>query len=111
MPARLLERDDSLAALLTALAEAETGRGSTALVSGEAGIGKTSLVREFAGQVGTRARLLSTACDDLVTPRTLGPLHDAAAGTHGPLASALAEEEGRSSRRCSTSWTSSDRRC
>ena len=30
------------------------------------------------------------ACDDLVTPRTLGPLHDAAAGTDGPLARALA---------------------
>ena len=92
MPSRLLERDAPLSALLAALAEAEIGRGSTALVSGEAGIGKTSLVRAFAGRVGTRARLLQTACDDLVTPRTLGPLHDAAAGTHGPLAAALAEE-------------------
>jgi DNA-binding CsgD family transcriptional regulator len=88
----LLERDAPLGALLAALAEAETGRGSTALVSGEAGIGKTSLVREFAGRVGERARLLQAACDDLVTPRTLGPLHDAAAGTDGPLAAALAEQ-------------------
>ncbi|MDA0161829.1 AAA family ATPase [Solirubrobacter ginsenosidimutans] len=92
MPSRLLERDAPLSALLAALAEAETGRGSTALVSGEAGIGKTSLVREFAGRVGSRARLLQAACDDLVTPRTLGPLHDAAAGTDGPLAAALAQE-------------------
>ena len=92
MPARLLERDAPLAALLTALAEAESGRGSIALVSGEAGIGKTSLVREFALRVEARARLLQAACDDLVTPRTLGPLHDAAAGTDGPLATALAAE-------------------
>ena len=92
MPARLLERDEPLAALLAALAEAESGRGSIALVSGEAGIGKTSLVREFALRVEARARLLQAACDDLVTPRTLGPLHDAAAGTDGPLAAALAAE-------------------
>src|SRR3954454_2695781 len=92
MPSRLLERDAPLSALLSALAEAEIGRGSTALVSGEAGIGKTSLVREFAGRGGTRARLLQAACDHLVTPRTLGPLHDAAAGTDGPLAAALAQE-------------------
>src|SRR6478736_4386694 len=38
------------------------------------------------------ARLLQAACDDLVTPRTLGPLHDAAAGTDGPLATALSED-------------------
>src|SRR4051812_49452845 len=92
MPPRLLERDAPLAALLTALDEAEGGRGSIALVSGEAGIGKTSLVREFALRVEARARLLQAACDDLVTPRTLGPLHDAAAGTAGPLATALAEQ-------------------
>src|SRR4051812_21226041 len=92
MPTRLLERDAPLAALLTALDEAETGHGSIALVSGEAGIGKTSLVREFATRAEARARLLQAACDDLVTPRTLGPLHDAAAGTHGPLAAALEHE-------------------
>src|SRR4051794_41926083 len=90
MPTRLLERDAPLAALLTALDEAETGRGSIALVSGEAGIGKTSLVREFATRAEARARLLQAACDDLVTPRTLGPLHDAAAGTPGPPGTPLA---------------------
>src|SRR3954462_14364032 len=92
MPTRLLERDAPLAALLTALSEAETGRGSVALVSGEAGIGKTTLVRESALRVEAQARLLQADCDDLVTPRTLGPLHDAAAGTAGPLATALAEQ-------------------
>jgi DNA-binding CsgD family transcriptional regulator len=69
------------------------GRGSIALVMGEAGIGKTSLVRGFAAEAAARARLLTAACDDLVTPRTLGPLHDAAVATDGPLAAALAGEE------------------
>src|SRR4051794_21933521 len=93
MSSRLLERDAPLAALLSALDEAEGGHGSIALVSGEAGIGKTSLVREFAIRAEARARILQAACDDLVTPRTLGPLHDAAAGTDGPLIAALDAEE------------------
>ena len=51
---------------------------------GEAGIGKTSLVRAFVGRrAGAAAR--RPACDDLVTPRTLGPLQDAAPDG-GPLA-------------------------
>ncbi len=93
MASRLLERDAPLRTLFGALEQAEGGRGSTALVSGEAGIGKTSLVREFAALAGARVRLLQAACDDLVTPRTLGPLHDAAIGTDGPLAQALASED------------------
>ena len=84
----LLERDAPLGVLLGALRGAEAGRGSTALISGEAGIGKTSLVRAFVGRA--RARLLVAACDDLVTPRTLGPLWDAAPDG-GPLARALGE--------------------
>src|SRR5690242_3228332 len=73
----LLERDVPLGALLGALSEASAGIGSTALITGEPGIGKTALVREFAARAAGRARLLMAACDDLVTPRTLGPLHDA----------------------------------
>jgi predicted ATPase len=60
------------------------------LISGEAGIGKTSLVRAFVLDRPDRARVLLGACDDLVTPRTLGPLRDAVRGTRGPLATALA---------------------
>ncbi|HEU4842158.1 MAG TPA: AAA family ATPase, partial [Ilumatobacteraceae bacterium] len=69
MAPRLLEREAPLGALIGALEDAEAGRGSTALVMGEAGIGKTSLVRAFAEVAAPRARLLSAACDDLVTPR------------------------------------------
>jgi DNA-binding CsgD family transcriptional regulator/tetratricopeptide (TPR) repeat protein len=90
MPSRLLERDRTLEALERAVADAAAGRGSVALVTGEAGIGKTSLVRAFAAG---RRRVLHAACDDLMAPRTLGPLRDAAAGTDGPLATALADEQ------------------
>jgi len=68
-----------LASLRGAAREAETGRGSVALVTGEAGIGKTSVVRAFTA--GVRTRVLAGACDDLLTPRPLGALRDAAAGT------------------------------
>ena len=90
MSRRLLERDATLGALHEAVAEAAAGCGSVALVMGEPGIGKTSLVRAFAAEaVG---RVLVTACDDLITPRTLGPLRDAALDAGGPLAVALADE-------------------
>lgn len=84
-----LERAGVLAELREAAGAAEAGRGSVALVTGEAGIGKTSVVRAFTS--GLRTRVLAGACDDLLTPRPLGPLRDAAAGT--PLAEALAGEQ------------------
>ena len=71
----LLERERTLDLLERAVADAADGRGSVALVMGEAGIGKTSLVRAFA--TATPARVLLAACDDLMAPRTLGPLRDA----------------------------------
>jgi predicted ATPase len=70
-----LERAGVFAKLREAAAAAEAGRGSVALVTGEAGIGKTSVVRAFTA--GPRTRVLSGACDDLLTPRPLGPLRDA----------------------------------
>lgn len=85
----LLERDAELATLEAALADAASGEGSVVLVHGEAGIGKTSLLRSFRRGTAGRVRLLAGACDDLVTPRTFGPLRDAAP-RGGPLAAALA---------------------
>src|SRR3954447_18981162 len=90
MADEVLERDGALAALEAALGAADAGHGAVALATGEAGIGKTSLVRAFGARAERRARLLRSACDDLIAPRTLGPLHDAAAGTQGALAGALA---------------------
>jgi len=86
----ILERAAELESLETALQRAVGGAGSVVLIAGEAGIGKTSLVRAFAHDLPDRVRLLIGACDDLVTPRTLGPLRDAMRGERGPLAAALA---------------------
>src|SRR3954454_14465204 len=84
----LLERQAELQVLGAALDSAARGRGSAALVLGEAGIGKTTLVRAFVDGLPDRPRVLAGACEDLCTPRALGPLRDAApAGS--PLADAL----------------------
>jgi DNA-binding CsgD family transcriptional regulator/tetratricopeptide (TPR) repeat protein len=89
----LLERDAELSALDRALDDATRRQGGVVLVTGEAGIGKTTLVRRFLAGAGDRARVLAGACDDLHTPRTLGPLRDAARRGAGPLAEALADGE------------------
>ena len=85
----LLERDAELARMRATLDPAQGGSGAVVLVSGEAGIGKTSLVRAFVEEARGRARVLTGACDDLSTPRALGPFRDMAA-PDGPLESALA---------------------
>jgi DNA-binding winged helix-turn-helix (wHTH) protein/tetratricopeptide (TPR) repeat protein len=87
----LLERDDQLATLAGALGEARsTAAGGVVLVAGEAGLGKTTLVRAFADRARQRGvRVLAGGCDDLVTPRTLGPLRDIARDLGGRLADAL----------------------
>jgi DNA-binding CsgD family transcriptional regulator/tetratricopeptide (TPR) repeat protein len=85
----LLERDAALDVLAGAVAAAGAGHGSAVLVTGEAGIGKTSLVREFVERTGGRVKVLGGCCDNLLTPRPLGPLRDAAAGTGGTLEAAL----------------------
>jgi DNA-binding CsgD family transcriptional regulator/tetratricopeptide (TPR) repeat protein len=91
MGTRLLEREAELDALDAALVEAAAGSGSVVLLCGEAGIGKTNLVRAFQKAASGRARMLAGACDDLLTPRPLGPLLDLArAAPGGPLAVALA---------------------
>ena len=87
----LLERDTEVSELLAAAAEVLVAReGRAVLVTGEAGIGKTTVIREFLAHTGDDLRVLRGGCDDLRTPRTFGPLLDAAAGTRGPLEEALA---------------------
>jgi DNA-binding winged helix-turn-helix (wHTH) protein len=87
----LLERDHELDVLSTTLARAEReGRGSVVLVAGEAGIGKSSLVQAFVATTGV-ARPLIGGCDDLASPRALGPLRDVAREPGSPLAAAFAD--------------------
>ena len=70
----LLEREEALAAIEEALADARGGSGRVVLVTGEAGIGKTVVVHEIALRMEGRARILAGACDPLLTPRALGPV-------------------------------------
>ena len=92
MDGRLLERSAELEVLVRAVDDAGEGHSSVVLLLGEAGIGKTSLVRAFRDSVADRARVLVGSCDDLLTPRTFGPLRDAADEHAGPLADALADD-------------------
>jgi DNA-binding CsgD family transcriptional regulator/tetratricopeptide (TPR) repeat protein len=91
---QLLERDVVLNELRGALACATGGEGRVVLVSGEAGIGKTSVVRAFLAGLGATGpiRVLRGACDDLVTPRTLGPFHDMARRANPAVRAALAAD-------------------
>ena len=75
-PLALLERDEPLAELTRALAAARSGSGRLVCVAGEAGIGKSALIRSFAAQAADHAPVLVTRCDDLSTPRALGPIRD-----------------------------------
>ena len=93
MGSGLLEREVELRVLDAALARAVAGTGSVVLLFGEAGIGKTTVLRAFLRAAAGRVRVLAGGCEDLLTPRTLGPIRDIARGTVGPLAGALAGDE------------------
>src|SRR6266508_3320670 len=84
----LLERASLLEELDGVLAATAAG-GRVVLLAGEAGIGKSALVRRFTERRSADARFLLGACDPLLTPRALGPLHDIALQTGGRLAELL----------------------
>jgi DNA-binding CsgD family transcriptional regulator len=86
----LLERSSLLDELSDALAATATV-GRVVLVAGEAGIGKSVLVKRFTERHSSEARVLLGACDPLITPRALGPLHDLGRETGGRLATLLAD--------------------
>ncbi|GAA3342889.1 AAA family ATPase [Amorphoplanes nipponensis] len=88
----LLERAGALADLDALLADT-AGGGRIAVVSGEAGAGKSSLAGAFTATVGSRAWVLWGACDPLLTPRALGPLHDIARQVGGALRERLGAGE------------------
>ncbi|WP_439656432.1 BTAD domain-containing putative transcriptional regulator [Lentzea sp. HUAS TT2] len=77
----LLEREHELSELAAAAREAVAGKGSVVLVSGEPGVGKSALADAVRWAAPPQARLLVGWCDDLATPRALGPFRD----VFGPL--------------------------
>ena len=91
----LLEREASLRTLHAAFNAVAAGNGCAVLIGGEAGIGKTSLVERFTQDLHHTAHVLWGACDDLFTPRPLGPLHDIAPHMSGDFARLLAVETNR----------------
>ncbi len=91
----LLERDWYLAELENAFNSLNDAGGVLVLISGEAGIGKTSLVEKFTKNIEDNANVLWGACDDLFTPRPLGPLYDIAAQTKTDLLNLLNRQSSR----------------
>ena len=91
MGPRILEREAELAVLAEAAAAAGRGSGSVVLVFGEAGIGKSSLVEALRAQLPAEGRILVGYCDDLATPRTLGPFRDLVGSVGTELGRALAD--------------------
>jgi len=87
----LVERGAQLDVLRAAAERVVPGAGAVALVTGEAGIGKTALVRAFAADLAPHWAVLSGGCDDLLTPRPLGPLRDVARDGPPALRAALAD--------------------
>jgi DNA-binding CsgD family transcriptional regulator len=91
----ILERESELAVLARAADEAGDGTGSVILISGEAGIGKSSLVQAIRGVLPADGRHLIGHCDDLATPRVLGPFRDLI-GSIGPTLTRALERGDRS---------------
>jgi DNA-binding CsgD family transcriptional regulator/tetratricopeptide (TPR) repeat protein len=89
MGGAILEREDELATLGSAARDAGDGAGSVVLISGEAGIGKSSLVEAIRGTLPAEGRLLVGYCDDLATPRVLGPFRDLIGSVGTALTQAL----------------------
>jgi DNA-binding CsgD family transcriptional regulator/tetratricopeptide (TPR) repeat protein len=90
-PTALRERSEQLSALAEMLADVgSSGQGRLVLVCGEAGIGKTALLRRFCDVSGS-THVLWGKCDELYTPRPLGPMFEIA-GRSGPLAELLRGE-------------------
>lgn len=88
-PKELLERGPELALLRDSLGEAAARRGSIDRLSGAAGSGKSRVLRAWLDGPGQEAQLLVGWCDDFLTRRTLGPLHDVARTVGGALAEAI----------------------
>src|ERR1700749_4025170 len=91
----ILERDAELSLLAHAVRGAADRHGSVVLVMGEAGIGKSSLVEALRFHLPAKGRMLVGYCDDLATPRTLGPFRDLAGSVGTEFSRAVADGSDR----------------
>lgn len=89
MRAGILEREAELSVLDDAIQAAAAGDGSVVLVFGEAGIGKSSLVEAVRARLPAEGRMFAGYCDDLATPRTLGPFRDLVGSVGSELSRAV----------------------
>ncbi len=87
----ILERDAELSALADAVQAAASGDGSAVLINGEAGIGKSSLVNALRARLPAEGRMFVGYCDDLATPRTLGPFRDLVGSVGAELSRAVTD--------------------
>jgi AAA ATPase domain len=87
----ILERDAELSVFADAVHAAAAGDGSVVLVFGEAGIGKSSLVAAVHAQLPAEGRIFVGYCDDLATPRTLGPFRDLVGSVGAELSRAVTD--------------------
>lgn len=74
----LVERDELIERLWDQVKGTRANGGRLVFLAGAAGVGKTSVVRALADRARNSVEVLWGACDDLATPRALGPLHDMA---------------------------------
>jgi predicted ATPase len=91
----VLERDTELSALADAVQAAAGGAGCAVLIMGEAGIGKSSLVEALRTRLPGSGRMLVGYCDDLATPRTLGPFRDLVGSVQAELSRAVMDGSDR----------------
>lgn len=91
----LLERQNFLDELSQAAAAVKADSGKTILITGEAGVGKTSLIKHFTDRLNSGTEVLLGACDDLLTPRPLGPLYDIAYQVESDLIKKLTGQTAR----------------
>jgi DNA-binding CsgD family transcriptional regulator/tetratricopeptide (TPR) repeat protein len=91
----MLERDAELSVLADAVQAAAAGRGSVVLIFGEAGIGKSSLVEAVRARLPAEGRMFVGYCDDLATPRTLGPFRDLVGSVGAELSRAVTDGHDR----------------
>ncbi len=91
----LLERQNFLDELSLTAETVKAGSGKTVLVTGEAGVGKTSLIKHFTDRLNSGTEVMLGACDDLLTPRPLGPLYDIAYQVESDLIKKLTGQKSR----------------